>query len=259
MRAAEYNLMRAVEDRHWWYAVLRNQVWHALEGLLPAHARLLDAGCGTGGMLAFLQRQIYELNAEGVDAAEEAVSHCRQRGLSGVQTGRVEALPYADEVFDAVLSLDVLYHAGVSEQQALTEMRRVLRPQGLLVVNLPAFEGLRGSHDKAVGGARRYTACQVRTLLECSSFVVEMIHYWNAWLFLPLLAWRWLSRIRAGEGNAGRSDLRLTPLWMNALMASGGRLDAAVCRGLRLPFGSSVFAVARKKKTSSGGTLHGSN
>ncbi len=259
MRTAEYDVMRAVEDRHWWHAVLRSQVQHALAGRLPPSGRLLDAGCGTGGMLEFLQSQIGDLNGAGVDDAEVAVRHCHQRGLSTVQLASVEALPYADAAFDAVLSLDVLYHDGVIEKRAVAEMGRVLRPGGLLVLNLPAFEGLRGSHDVAVSGARRYGASQVRTLLEHSSFAIEQIHYWNAWLFLPLLAWRRLSRMKAATDVAGESDLKLTPRWMNSLLTTMGRLDAGLCRELRLPFGSSVFAVARKTKHSTGGKPHGNN
>ncbi len=259
MKAAEYELMRAVEDRHWWYAVLRSLVQNELAGRLPSCARLLDAGCGTGGMLEFLKRQFCDLDGAGVDAAQEAVRHCHQRGLSTVQLASVEALPYADAAFDVVLSLDVLYHAGVIEKRALAEMGRVLRPDGLLVVNLPAFDGLRGSHDVAVNGARRFASCQVRTLLEHSSFDVEMIQYWNAWLFLPLLVWRQLSRMKSEHGAAHGSDLKLTPAWMNSVLTGVGKMDAGLCRELRMPFGSSVFAVARKSKQSIGGMHLGNN
>ncbi|WP_395747515.1 class I SAM-dependent methyltransferase [Prosthecobacter sp.] len=245
MREAEYDLMRAVEDRHWWHAVLRSLVQHALEGRLPPHGRLLDAGCGTGGMLEFLRGMKRELEVAGIDAAEQAVRHCHQRGLHAVQMGSVEALPFADAAFDAVLSLDVLYHAGVSEERALAQMARVLRPDGLLVLNLPAFAGLRGAHDAAVCGARRYAVGEVRALLDRSGFVPETIHYWNAWLFLPLLVWRRLSRLKTSR-SAAASDLELTPAWMNRLLADIGRVDAGMCRQFRPPFGSSVFAVARK-------------
>ncbi|MBN8421284.1 MAG: class I SAM-dependent methyltransferase [Verrucomicrobia bacterium] len=259
MKAAEYDLMRAVEDHHWWYAVLHRLVQETLAGRLPPHARLLDAGCGTGGMLEFLQARMGGLELTGVDAAEDAVRHCHQRGLGAVRSGSVEALEFEDAAFDAVLSLDVLYHAGVDEEKALAEMRRVLRPEGLLVVNLPAFERLRGSHDVAVSGVRRYVSCQVRSLLEHASFEVVMIQYWNAWLFLPLLVWRRMSRTKAGQGTESRSDLKLPPAWLNSLLAGFGRLDAGLCRELHLPFGSSVFAIARKTNHSPGGTLHGRN
>lgn len=259
MRAAEYDLMRAVEDRHWWHAVLRSLVEQALAGRLTPRGRLLDAGCGTGGMLEFLRGCMRDLDVTGIDAAEEAVRHCHRRGLQTVQMGSVEALPFADASFDAVLSLDVLYHAGVSEERALAQMGRVLRPGGLLVLNLPAFAGLRGSHDVAVCGARRYVSDEVRALLERFSFTVEMIHYWNAWLFLPLLVWRRLSRLKAGHAAAAVSDLKLTPAWVNGMLTGLGRVDAGMCREFRLPFGSSVFAVARKRNLSPGGPSYGRN
>ena len=243
MRAAEYDLMREVEDRHWWHAVLRTQVEHALSGWLSPRGRLLDAGCGSGGMLEFLRLRMGNLHVTGIDVAEHAVWHCRERGLNNVQKGTVEALPFADAAFDAVLSLDVLYHAEVDEERALAEMGRVLRQNGLLVLNLPAFARLRGAHDVAVSGARRYAASQVRLLLERSGFTVDIIYYWNAWLFVPLLLWRHLSRLKK---DAASSDLKLTPVWMNPLLAGMGRVDAVLCRELRLPFGSSVFALARK-------------
>ena len=138
----------------------------------------------------------------------------------------------------------MLYHAAVDQSAALAEMARVLRPGGALVLNLPAFNALRGSHDVAVCGARRYTACHVRELLRGHSLEVEMIHYWNAWLFLPLLL-----RRRMSQGAEG-SDLKPMLPWLNAMAGLVGRWDAAFCRWSRLPFGTSIFAVATKPSDS---------
>lgn len=134
----------------------------------------------------------------------------------------------------------------------MSEMTRVLRPGGLWVANLPAFECLRGSHDDAVCGLKRYTSCHVRTLAWRHSLEVEMIHYWNAWLYLPLFLWRWRSRFCRGAGNAVRSDMRLLPPTLNRMMSRVGMWDAWLCRGLHLPFGSSLFTVARKRQTPGG-------
>lgn len=257
MLAAEYNILRHVEDRHWWHAVLRRQVMRALTGAsLPPRAHLLDAGCGTGGMLAFLREKHPHFDLEGVDASELAVRHCQARGLSQVRQASVHDLPYASGTFDVVLSLDVLYHTNVEETRALAEMRRVLRPGGLLVLNLPAFECLRGAHDVAVCGTRRYTACHVRQMLHRHSLNDVMTHYWNAWLFLPLLAWRRMSRrLPETEVSAATSDLILPPAWLNHVLTAVGNLDAWLCRLLRIPWGSSVFAVARKPIQAEGDVL----
>ena len=238
MQPAEYETLRAQEDHYWWYAVLHWLVLRVLKPRTAPGARVLDAGCGTGGMLSRLDGW----QVDGIDRSERAVELCRQRGLTTTCHGCVQALPWERATFDVVLSLDVLYHAQVDDELALHEMLRVLRPGGLLVLNLHAYDCLRGSHDVAVCGARRYRACHVRQWLEYHSLEAVMIHYWNAWLFLPLLAKRWFHR-------SATSDLGALPCWLNEWLTVLGKADATLCRWLRLPWGSSVFAVIRKPST----------
>lgn len=243
MDAREHDILRSAEDTHWWYGVQRSLALEAVSKRLPHGARVLDAGCGTGGMMGMLT----DFEAHGIDESAAAVKHCLERGLTNVGIGTVNALPFAEASFDAVLSLDVLYHAGVAEDHALTEMRRVLKPGGLLVLNLPAFDCLRGSHDLAVCGVRRYKACHMRHLLQKHNLSLEMLHYWNAWLFLPLLIWRRCSLMRGQKTQPSvTSDLHLPPQWLNRMLARFGGLDARLCRLLHVPFGSSLFVLARR-------------
>ncbi len=247
MRLREHRVMRDLEDHHWWYGVLHSMAARALASRLPATARVLDAGCGTGGMLAALRRRRPLWRCEGVDLSAVAVEFCRERGLDEVRAGDVHALPFGDEVFDAVLSLDVLSHAGVDEVGALDEMRRVLRPGGVLVVNVAAFPSLRGGHDEAVESVRRYRRAGLVPLMEGRGLEVEAAHYWNAWLFLPLLVWRWWSRSKAVESRSAGSDLAPLPWILNGMLRAGGWLDAVICRAWTVPFGSSVWVVARRR------------
>jgi len=126
----------------------------------------------------------------------------------------------------------------------MAEAARALKPGGILVLNVPAFATLHGSHDKSVGGARRYNACQVQALLARHNLRSEMTHYWNAWLFLPLLLRRLSSRVGKGRST---SDLFLPPRWLNRLLTVIGQVDARACCALRLPIGTSVFAVATRQ------------
>lgn len=238
MTPAEHDLLRTAEEEHWWYAVLHDLVLGEMMTRVRRGAAVLDAGCGTGGMMA----RLGAWDTKGVDISPAAIAHCRQRGLAHATQASVSALPFADASFDAVLSLDVLYHEQVDEASALDEMARVLRPGGLLILNLPALDCLRGAHDAAVCGTRRYTVCHVREKLRARTLEVEMTHYWNAWLFLPLLVWRWWSR----HARESRSDLRSMPGFLNRALMAAGHLDARACRHLQPPFGSSVFAVARR-------------
>lgn len=247
MQRAEVEALRSAEDSHWWHATLRGLVLDVLEKCLPPGSRVLDAGCGTGGMLALLSNHPAAYSLEGIDQSEDAVRHCRGRGLTSVRAANVEDLAFEDNSFEAVLSLDVLYHTQVDEDKAVVEMKRVLRPGGLLLVNAAAFPCLRGRHDVAVCGARRYTIKRLRSLLEIHSLAVEFIHYWNAWLFVPLWIWRsWTRWFPGGRSDAG-SELQLTTSWINRALKRPAMVDAKLCRDLKLPFGSSVLAVAKKR------------
>lgn len=241
--ATEHAILRAAEDQHWWYRTLHRQVLGALAGL-QASAHVLDAGCGTGGMLS----QLRGFESYGVDLSAAAVEYCRQRGLPRIVPASTHELPFGDQVFDAVLSLDVLYHEDVDEHRTLAEMTRVLKPGGLLVLNLPAFECLRGTHDIAVKGVRRYRSQDLPALLSPHGLRIERSHYWNAWLFLPLLLWRsWTRHCRAD--SEPRSDVAVPVNGINQLMARLAGMDAAFCQKWRVPFGSSLFVTAHRMVT----------
>jgi SAM-dependent methyltransferase len=249
MNEHEYALMRQVEDAHWWYGTLRETAAGALERQLEqtTDARVLDAGCGTGGMLEVLRRRHPSWRLHGLDFSGEALDHCRRRGFVDLTKGSVNALPFADASFDAVLSLDVLYFEGVDDSRAMKEIHRILKPGGCLILNLPAFDVLRGQHDVAVRGVRRYTPRLVRDLIARSRLDAVRVHGWNLWLFFPILCWRKLSRMRQpAEPAEARSDLFMPPAPVNAMLTVLARLDMSLCRAIRSPLGTSVFAVATK-------------
>lgn len=245
MNAAEYDLLRSVEDHHWWHRLLREQVMRVVKEKLRGCGRLLDAGCGTGGMLRHLQKHASGLDLSGLDHSQAAVRHCHERGVPAIK-GSLHDMPFKAGFFDMILSLDVLYHQAVEESRALAEMHRVLKRGGWLVVNLPAFNCLRGSHDEAVQGARRYQADEIQAMLARHGFEGVCSHYWNAWSFLPMLLWRQISQCRRHPQQEVKSDLTMQIGWLTNLLYGIGVMDVHACRSLHIPFGSSVFAVARK-------------
>lgn len=243
--------MRRNEDAHWWYRALHAQVLEELMCLSESGAEpmsILDAGCGTGGLLRRLREALPDVSLTGIDIANAALAHAGE--ISGVrlEQGSVDAMPFERESFDSVCSMDVLYHRQVDEIKAVAEFRRVLRPGGYLLINLAAFESLRGSHDLCVHTRRRYRRKDVRQLLEMEKFRVLKLYYWNSGLFLPLSLLRRLQRLRRyakSNADAG-SDIHYTPTWINFLLMKWVRLDMSVNRCFPLPFGTSVLAVAQK-------------
>jgi len=246
----EYDTMRKVEDTNWWYGALREFVADELTLCIGVSkkAAVLDAGCGTGGMLEKLKQTSTQWNLDGADISPIALDHARERGIENLTACSVDALPMADATFDAVVSLDVLYHSGLDDDKGAGEFARVLKPGGFLVLNLPAFSCLTGSHDVAVSGARRYSAAQVRRLLEKHGLRILQLHYWNAWLFPLIFVWRQVSRLfQNSTQKEVRSDLSPLPASLNSLLTWLTRTDMRLSRALRIPFGTSVFAVAVKR------------
>jgi SAM-dependent methyltransferase len=159
--------------------------------------------------------------------------------------GSVHELPFPENSFDFVLSLDVWSHTGVDDALAVHETHRVLRPGGRLFLNLAAFEFLKGAHDCAVDVDRRYTRAQVRALLRGADFDIETLTYWNAAFTPPVALVRWLSRFR-GQREPARSDFRPLPPFLNAAFKRLAALELTASRHLSLPFGTSLFAIAQK-------------
>lgn len=244
MDAREYETMFRVEDRHWWYAGMREISVCLLRRAYPepAACRVLDAGCGTGAAMRHLEPFG---SVTGVDASDAAVGFCHERGLTRLCRASVGALPFGDGCFDLVTSFDVLYHRDAGEPRAvLAECQRVLRPGGRVFLRLPAYDWLRGHHDRVIHTARRFTAGGVRRLLVESGFEAERVTYANTLLF-PLAAAKRLSeRIVPPRGEA--SDVTPNPPWLDALLVRVLRAEARWLARFDLPFGLSVIAIGRK-------------
>lgn len=244
MERAEYEVMAAVEDRHWWYGGMRAIAAAMLQRAYgtPRNLRILDAGSGTGGNALFLRRYG---RVAAIDFAADALQYGGERLGTAAGRASVMALPFAAGSFDLVTSFDVLYHRGVSDETiALREVARVLAPGGRLLIRLPAYEFLRSKHDRAVHTRRRYTARDVDTLLAGAGFVIEQRSYVNALLFPIPLAQRLIERAIPSLEQQ-ESDLTLPSDVVNTALRVPMALEAAwLAQGGRFPFGLSIMCLA---------------
>jgi SAM-dependent methyltransferase len=100
---------------------------------LELKSRILDVGCGTGTLLAWLSERV-PARLWGVDASEEMLAVARAKVPSGVglKQARAEALPFKDEWFDAVVMTLVVHH--LDRPRAFAELARVLAERGRLSI-----------------------------------------------------------------------------------------------------------------------------
>jgi SAM-dependent methyltransferase len=248
MHPKEYGIMRSVEDTYWWYRALRSLTLQSIDKRLQNgnQAIILDAGCGTGGMMEVLEDKLPIAKLIGIDADRKAIDFTKQRNVGFLARASVNHLPFPPKSFDFVISLDVLYMQGVDDAGAIKEFDRVLKSNGYLILNLPAFEFLRGRHDRAIKTARRYTKQRIRELLVSAGFKIETLMYWNSTLFPAVVGWRVISRLSPDE--EGQSDLVTLPNFLNSFLTWMIHKELQIVERIPSPFGSSVFSVSRKAR-----------
>jgi len=200
-------------------------------------------------LMAGLGRRLRTSDAYGLDISPVALGFCRRRGLGErIALGSITAMPFPSCYFDIVVSFDVLCDV-LDVQAAFCEIARVLRPGGLAVVNLPAYQWLYSEHDRAVNNRQRFDKRTVVQHIVRAGMRVEHIGHVNALLFAPAALVRLLKRGKTSRQTASpRSDLTPLPHPVNWLLAQVVRGEAELLRisGLSLPFGLSILTLARK-------------
>lgn len=246
MNPAEYETMHQVESVHWWYHGLRSMLGRALlESPLGNAPVILDVGCGTGANLRFMRERLPQGRFIALDVSPHALRHIELADNVTVFTGDANALPLSDSSVNLIVACDLLGQAGVNVPVTLRQFHRVLKPGGLLLVNAPAFNWLRGEHDRAVHVVKRFTPGELPAVLHQVGFHEVQERFWNFLALAPMVARRVLTRRRA-LNSSPRSDLTLTLGWLNPLLSRWLALETKLSWVLRLPSGSSLFVVARK-------------
>src|SRR5882762_5780953 len=100
MKPQEHDIMRSVEDHYWWYRALRQHVAASINPASPKFS-LLDAGCGTGGMLGALRDKFPEAELTGIDASDQAVDLTAGRQLGArLIAASVNEIPFPADSFE---------------------------------------------------------------------------------------------------------------------------------------------------------------
>jgi ubiquinone/menaquinone biosynthesis C-methylase UbiE len=243
MHESEYRAMFELEHRLWWYAGMRAIASTMLDPYIGRIGSVLDVGCGTGYSMNWLRERFNPRAVFGIDVAPAAAALWKEVSIDTAALASATGLPFEDEQFDLATCFDVVYQldrAGVSA--ALGEIRRVLKPGGILFIREPAYDWLRGSHDVVVATHQRFTLPGLRTELNSQGLSPARMSYANTILFPVAVAHRLISGLRKNGGT----DVRPVAERLNNFLARVLRTEARLLQVMRFPFGLSVVGVAQK-------------
>jgi SAM-dependent methyltransferase len=242
-----FAMFRALEERHWWFVARREILFALATSLAPARASLLDIGCGTG---FFLAKAKEHFAVTGLDPSPIALGLCRDLGLDCVLLGTATDLSTVGEQrFDIVTLLDVIEHVD-DDVAALQAAAGALRPDGRVIVTVPAFQFLWSAHDDVNQHKRRYTTSGLGAAMRRAGLIPIYLTYFNCYLF-PIAFGERLAKRALGIDKG--ADLSLPPTIVNAAMQRIFLAERSRIRSFRtFPVGLSVIAVGRKEGRGSG-------
>ena len=253
MRSEFYRQVFAVQTTHWWGRSRRKLSLDLLKRFgLKEGCRHLEIGCGTGQNLGLLE-SLRPSRVVGVDISSIALelAHKAWPRCELVQADINAPLPFADSSFDVATIFNVLYHTWVDDEAAvLKEARRVLRPNGLLLVTEPAFPALAREVDIVDMARRRYRLRPFLGMMRAASFDVLLASHFTSFGAPIILAMKGikalLPRKPAPEGSA--PDMSpMNPL-LNAAFYAVAQAEAAIIKAsVPIPFGTTLICMARRR------------
>ena len=239
MDSATYAVESQVEQTHWWFVGRRKLFSKVIGDLkLPPYSAILDIGTSTGTNLRMLQEMGFT-KFEGLDLDDDAIRWCADKGLGVVRRGDVCDMPFADAQFDLVLATDIIEHVD-DDEQALSEVRRVLKPSGRAIVTVPAFQSLWGLQDEIGHHKRRYGHRELIGKLDAAGLRPYESFYFNFLLFVPIWIARQLIRTL---GLQLKNENQLNSPLVNSVLKAIFALDILCARRVHVPFGVSEFAL----------------
>jgi len=243
----EYANIARVEKTHWYNVGKREFVRRWLVNTRPPQQNdvLLDCGAGTGIFAAEMGHHCHILT---LDAFQPALEMQRQRFRpEQVIEMHGNIVPLPDSSLNYLTALDVLEHIK-DDAAAVHDWHRLLKPDGIIVLTVPASMALWSDWDVAMHHYRRYDRQGLLAVFPESHWDILHINYTNTLAFLP--AWL-IRKLRSRkpvkpEDEANRSEYRIPPRRLNDILR-WIFVTTAMWR-LPMPFGLSLLLVARRRE-----------
>jgi SAM-dependent methyltransferase len=238
MEAQAYAEMEALAGEHWWYVARFRIIADVLGRHLPSGASLLDFGAGMGVYAAGFRDRGWSVTA--ADVSDTALAACRAKGLAVID---LDGAGLAGRSFDGAVMGDVLEHVE-DDVGALEKVAASVRPGGVILATVPAFELLWSGEDYVSHHLRRYTRSGLKRAILGAGLEPVTVSYFNFFLFPAVLAATLGARLFRPR-RMYRSDIGPVTPWLNGLLTGIFAAERGLIGRAPIPVGASVLAVAR--------------
>lgn len=245
MDKSYYKEYYVLEREHWWFKarakILFSLILKSLGNKKKEQLSILNIGAATGKtseMLSSFGR------VTSLEYDKDCCDFTNQKLDLNIINGSVLELPFANEEFDLVCAFDVIEHVE-DDLLSASEMKRVCKEDGIIVVSVPAFMMLWSYHDEVNHHYRRYTLSGLKAIFTKSNLTPIRASYFNTILFVPIFLFRMISKlipsklIRRGAGSD--ATLNNNDSMSSKLLYRIFKSELVLLDYFNLPFGVSIF------------------
>ncbi|MFH1456927.1 MAG: class I SAM-dependent methyltransferase [Patescibacteria group bacterium] len=234
-----------LEENYWWFIARRDIIIKLIKKIgIDKTDKILDIGCSGGPLINSLKHNGF-INIYGIDISMDAINLCKKRGLNNVTVMDGKKTQFKNEDFDVIIASDILEHIK-NDHSALLEWYRLLKPNGKLILFVPAFDFLWSGHDKINKHYRRYNKSSLIKRLGETQFKVLRISYWNFILFFPIYLLRTFQHFMLKNEGEPQDQLYELHSLANKILIVLLKTENFFLKYFNFPTGVSVFTICRK-------------
>jgi len=236
-----YKFYDANHENHWWFEGKKNIMLSILKkNINKNNLKILDFGCGVGVNTKMLSDFGH---VTCYDESPEAIKYLKKKFNNDEKISIVNNFENCNELFDLIIASDVLEHIENDERE-LKKIHKLLKPNGLFLATVPAYQFLFSKKDIEVQHKRRYNILNFNNLISPFFHKIKLSYY-NFFLFLPIVLAIFYYKIFkinfTNNVNAKPNKL------FNYLLYKIFIFEKLFLNKITFPFGVSLIFMGRKK------------